>query len=118
MYCVGECLIKPGPYREAYLRRKDYERARAEAAGLTVLPAAKITKAKAATCMSAGHVHRRAQRYMEKMLLRALLAAWKRAEAATAALEAPEDRTRSGRETRGRPDGTHLTGTKSYSQPT
>jgi hypothetical protein len=82
---IGDALIKgngDGEYRTAYLARKDYERKRAEANGLTVVPAAKISKGRAAEFMSDGHVHRRAQRYMEKRLLRDLWQAWRRAEVA------------------------------------
>lgn len=79
MWNIGDALIKgnkDGKYRAAYLRRKQYERDRAVASGLTVLPAAKIPKKQADKYMSEGHIHRRAQRYMEKMLLRDLRAAW------------------------------------------
>ena len=79
---IGDSLIKgngDGVYRQAYLARKEYERDRAEAAGLTVAPAAKIPKGRAAEFMSDGHIHRRAQRYMEKRLLRDLWQAWRRA---------------------------------------
>ena len=82
MFVIGDVLIKTaGVYREVYLARKDYERARAEAAGLAVLPSAKIGKANAATSISDGHIHRRAQRYMEKRLLKDLWQAWNRPEA-------------------------------------
>ncbi len=77
---IGDALIKgngDGAYRECYLARKVYERDRAEAAGLTVAPAAKIPKKRAAEFMSDGHIHRRAQRYMEKRLLRDLWQAWR-----------------------------------------
>jgi len=45
MWNIGDTLMKgnrDGTYRTAYLARKDYERARAEANGLIVAPAAKI----------------------------------------------------------------------------
>jgi hypothetical protein len=81
MFVIGDVLVKVGDhYRAVYLARKDYERQRAEAMGLTVAPAAKIPKARAAEFMSDGHVHKRAQRYMEKRLLRDLWQAWRRAE--------------------------------------
>lgn len=82
MWNIGDALIKgngEGEYRQAYLARKDYERERAEAAGLIVAPAAKIPKKRVAEFMSDGHIHRRAQRYMEKRLLRDLWRAWRRA---------------------------------------
>jgi hypothetical protein len=78
MFVIGDVMVKVGDtYRQVYLYRKAYERARAEAAGLTVVPAAKIPKARAAEFMSDGHIHRRAQRYMEKRLLRDLWQAWR-----------------------------------------
>lgn len=82
MWNIGDALVKgngDGEYRTAYLARKEYERERAEAAGLTVAPAAKIPKGRAAEFMSDGHIHRRAQRYMEKRLLRDLWQEWRRA---------------------------------------
>ncbi len=78
---IGKALIKgnrDGVYRQTYLARKLYERGRAEAAGLIVAPSAKIPKARAAEFMSIGHIDRRAQRYMEKRLLRDLWQAWRR----------------------------------------
>lgn len=85
MWNIGDALIKgngDGPYRTAYLARKDYERERAEALGVKVVPAAKIPAKRAAEFMSDGHVHRRAQRYMEKRLLRDLWQAWRRVQGA------------------------------------
>lgn len=82
IFVIGDCLVKgngDGPYRKAYLERKAYERARAEAAGLIVAPAAKIPAKRKAAFMSDGHVHRRAQRYLEKRLLKDLWRAWRRA---------------------------------------
>lgn len=78
MFVLGDSMIKSqGPYRELYLKRKEYERVTAEAAGLKVLPAAKIKVAEKAKCRSEGHVHIRAQRYMEKRLLRDLWRVWR-----------------------------------------
>jgi hypothetical protein len=78
MFVIGDSLLKcQGPYREIYLARKAYEVQKAEAAGLTVKPAAQIKKGEADKCMSQGHIHARAQRYMEKRLLRDLWIAWK-----------------------------------------
>lgn len=80
MWNIGDALIKgngDGRYRQAYLRRKEYERERAEANGLTVVPAAKIPAKGKDTYISEGHIHRRAQRYMEKQLLRDLWSAWR-----------------------------------------
>ncbi|PAQ00918.1 hypothetical protein LRP31_25510 [Mesorhizobium mediterraneum] len=77
MWTIGDTLIKAqGPYREVYLARKEYERQRAEELGLIVAPSAKIPAKRADEFMSDGHIHRRAQRYMEKRLLRDLWQAW------------------------------------------
>lgn len=79
MFCIGDSMIKSAgsPYRDIYLDRKDYERMTAAANGMTVAPAAKITAKDKDTHISDGHIHRRAQRYMEKRLLRDLWAQWK-----------------------------------------
>jgi hypothetical protein len=82
MWNIGDTLMKgnqDGPYRTSYLDRKAYERARAEMNGLTVAPAAKIPAKRKDEFMSDGHIHLRAQRYMEKRLLRDLWKAWRRA---------------------------------------
>jgi hypothetical protein len=79
MWNIGDALIKgngDGPYRTLYLARKQFEREKAEAAGLIVAPSASIPKKDAHLYMSDGHIHRRAQRYMEKRLLRDLWNAW------------------------------------------
>ncbi len=61
LFTIGDSLIKkPNPYRDLYLERKGVERVK--------LPDA-----------SKMHIHRRAQRYMEKRLLRDLWKAWRRA---------------------------------------
>ena len=82
MWNIGDALIKNagGKYREVYLARKEYERTKAEALGLIVAPTAKIPKdkTKAAGYRSDGHIHRRAQRFMEKALLKDLWQAWRR----------------------------------------
>lgn len=97
MWNVGAPLIKliDADYRDVYLRRKAEERAKAEAQGLTIAPAAKIPRKRAAEFISEGHIHRRAQRYMEKRLLRDLWQAWRRTktplpERATAQLSAAD----------------------------
>ncbi|MER9875610.1 hypothetical protein [Mesorhizobium sp. M0195] len=82
MWNIGDAMIKTGEaYREVYLARKAFEQAKATEAGLIVAPSAKIPAKRAAEFISDGHIHRRAQRYMEKRLLRDLLQAWKRCEA-------------------------------------
>lgn len=78
MYSIGDSLIKKqNPYRELYLQRKVYETEKAEAQGLTVCAADKIPKGMTAQVMTIMHIHRRAQRYMEKRLLRDLWRAWR-----------------------------------------
>jgi hypothetical protein len=80
MFVIGDVLVKVGDtYRQVYLARKQDERAKAEARGLTVSPAAKIPKGRKDEFLSDMAVHRRAQRYMEKRLLRDLWQAWRRA---------------------------------------
>lgn len=82
MFVIGDVLVKQGErYREIYLARKETERAKTEASGLIVAPAAKIPESRAAEFVSDGHIHRRAQRYMEKRLLKHLWQAWRRAGA-------------------------------------
>lgn len=68
------------PYREAYDKRKLYEIAKVEAAGMTVKPASEIPKAEADRYVSEMCIHRRSQRYMEQRLLKHLWQAWKRAD--------------------------------------
>lgn len=61
MWVIGDCIIKSnrdGEYRKVYIERKAYEAERDPA-------------------MSKMHAHRRAQRYMEKRLLRDLWQAWR-----------------------------------------
>lgn len=79
MWTLGVALWKAkGPYRDLYLERKAFEGAKAEAAGLAVVPAAAIPKDNPSAFMSKGHIHNRAQRYVEKRLLRDLWRAWRR----------------------------------------
>jgi hypothetical protein len=97
MYTIGEALTKNGhsgyvaiyAYRQVYLDRKAYEKARAEALGLTVAPAAKIPKGREAEFTSLGHIDNRARRYMEKRLVRDLWNAWR-----AAGLQMPEGQAR------------------------
>lgn len=78
IFTIGDSLIKKqNAYREIYLDRKAYEKTRAEMMGLQVVPAAKIPAKRADEFMSEGHVHRRAQRYMEQRLVRDLWQAWR-----------------------------------------
>ncbi len=82
---LGDSMIKAGgtvekgnlsPWKAVYEHRKQYEITRAEANGLTVVPAAKITKKNTSQHMSEGHVHNRAMRYMRKKFLEALWQEW------------------------------------------
>lgn len=83
MFVIGENLVRQGElYREIYLARKQFLRDRAVSDGLTVLPSAKIPKGMEAQCMSDGHIHKSAQRYMEKALLRHLHREWRKATSA------------------------------------
>lgn len=80
MFVIGDVLVKVGDlYRNVYLARKEYERSVAVSNGLIVCPASKIPAKRKHEFVSDGHIHRRAQRYMEKRLLRDLLQAWRRA---------------------------------------
>ena len=81
MWNIGQALVKTthSPYRQVYLDRKQVELDKAEAEGLTVKPAAQIKKAEQDQCRSVGHVANRAQRYMEKRLLKDVWQAWRRA---------------------------------------
>jgi len=77
MYVIGDALTrKANKYRDARDARKVIETERAEAKGLIVLPAAQIPKAEAHLYMSVGHIHNRANRYVQKRLLRDLWRAW------------------------------------------
>jgi hypothetical protein len=81
---IGEGLIKlnqEGKYRTLYLARKVYETQKAQAAGLQVVPAAEIPANRKTEFMSLGHVHSRAQRVIEKELLKDLWLAWRGAGA-------------------------------------
>lgn len=83
VFVIGDVLIKvngaDGRYRGIYDRRKLLERERANARGLSVAPSAKIPAKRKAEFISEGHIHRRAQRFMETRLIRDLYRAWRRA---------------------------------------
>jgi hypothetical protein len=75
---IGACIVKSkGPLRTLYDERKAFEIDKAKAAGLEVRPAAKIPAKRATEFMSQGHVHNRAQRFVEKRVLRDLWRAWR-----------------------------------------
>lgn len=79
LFTIGDAIIKcsDSPYRAIYDARKLVEQEKARAQGLEVLPAAKIKKGRL-DAISEGHIHRKAQRYMESRLLRHFYKAWKR----------------------------------------
>jgi hypothetical protein len=80
MWNIGEALIKTngdGKYRTMYLARKVYLQIKAAEKGLIVAPAADIPKGRNAEFVSQMQIHRQAQHYMEKRLLRDLWRAWR-----------------------------------------
>ena len=79
MFVIGDSLVKTGgPLGELYRKRKEYEIATQTAKGIQIIPGAKYARLKDKTgFMSAMHIHRRAQRYAEKRLLRELWKAWR-----------------------------------------
>ncbi|MBK5958114.1 hypothetical protein CCR97_08270 [Rhodoplanes elegans] len=80
MWNVGKALIYAGgEYADLYRARKEVERQKAADEGLTVAPAGSIPKKRAAEFRSLGHIEKRAQRVMEKELLKRLWKAWRRA---------------------------------------
>lgn len=80
MFVIGDVMVKVGDtYRQVYLARKEFEKGKARAMGLTVCASAKIPAKRKDEFRSDGHIHALAQRYMEKRLLRDLWQAWKRA---------------------------------------
>lgn len=96
MYVIGDTLIKnQSEYRELYLERLAIEHAKAIADGLIpatstkatvesweargLPPLTKVSKIDPAKHRGAGHMAHRAQRYMEKRLLRNLWQAWRKA---------------------------------------
>ncbi len=80
VHTLGENLVRAASpeWKGAYDARKAYEIARFEAAGKKVIPAARMptTAAKREGYVSAGHVHKRALRYIEKKMIRKLYRAW------------------------------------------
>lgn len=77
MFVIGDSMLKKqSPYRDLYLQRKEFEIAKAKAAGITIVKSGDDKPVAGSKTMSQMHVHRRAQRYMEKRLLRDLWRAW------------------------------------------
>lgn len=85
LHVIGDAAMKAGgPYREIYLARKAFEVNKAEAAGLKVVPAREIPEGTPSVdYMSRGHIHNRALRYSEKLLLRDLWKKWRDLERGT-----------------------------------
>ncbi len=78
LWTIGTSMIKKdNTYRDLYLARKQLEREKAEAAGLIVASADDIPVGSRKEYISLMHIHRRAQRYMEKQLLKHLWQAWR-----------------------------------------
>jgi len=87
-YQIGDSALKAGGTKEkdnlsfwkkVYEARKEYEIKRAEAAGLTIVPEAKMPpkdSEKRKKYMSEGHIHNRAAKYMRKKFLEALWQEW------------------------------------------
>lgn len=102
MWGIGDSLVKGGEhYRQVFLARCKYEYERAVADGREVvsdkpsvietwakrgLPVALVSAKKQDRTKhcSAGHLHKRSQRYMEKRLLRDLWQEWRRGQGAFA----------------------------------
>lgn len=81
MWNIGQCLVKnsKGPYRQVYLYRKQYEAEKAKAEGKEVVSATDLPKGYDKTkFMTLKHIDNRAQRYMEKRLLRDLWIQWRK----------------------------------------
>jgi hypothetical protein len=86
---TGEIIRESGPYRKLYEERKAYETAKNEAGDYADQAAKRLSEAKfgpktaAIKAYTAGklppmHLHARAQRYMEKRILRELWGEWQR----------------------------------------
>lgn len=77
VWTIGDSMFRAnGPYSDLCRERKEYEREKAAAEGLTVCPAAKIPAKNKDQYRSDGHIHNRAKRYMEKRLIRDLWRVW------------------------------------------
>jgi hypothetical protein len=78
-HVIGDTLVRAGgAYADLYRTRKAYEIEKLAAAGIEVKPAARIRADQWDKFMSAGQVHKRALRYVEKRLLLDLWRAWRR----------------------------------------
>lgn len=75
---IGSAFLRAGgPYADLYRERKQIEIEKAQAAGLTIKPAAQI-KAGERNVIAEGVIHNRALRYSEKRLIKDLWRAWRR----------------------------------------
>lgn len=78
VWTIGDAMFRSGgEYADLCRERKEFEREKAKAEGLTVCPAAKIPANNKEQYRSDGHIHNRAKRYMEKRLIRDLWRAWR-----------------------------------------
>jgi hypothetical protein len=78
VWSIGDSMFRAGGYYADLCReRKAYEITKAEAEGLTVVPAAKVPAKEKEKYRSQGHIHNRAKRWMEKRLIRDLWRAWR-----------------------------------------
>jgi len=78
IWTLGDSMFRAGGhYADLCRERKAYEREKAAAEGLEVVPAAKIPKNRKDEFRSDGHVHNRSKRWMEKRLIRDLWRAWR-----------------------------------------
>jgi hypothetical protein len=78
VWSIGDSMIKAGgEYADLFRARKEYEREKAAAEGLTVCPQGKIPAKNSEQYRSDGHIRSRAQRYMEKRLVRDLWREWR-----------------------------------------
>lgn len=78
MFTITDSLLKKqNAYKALCDERKTVEKAKAEAEGLIVAPAADIPKGEHTKYRSLGHIKARAERYVAKRLLRDLWRAWR-----------------------------------------
>lgn len=77
MHVIGDNLVRAGgPYADLYRARKVYEIEKLAAQGIGVKPESQISEKDRDKFMSAGQVHKRALRYIEKRLLVNLWRVW------------------------------------------
>jgi len=84
MFTIGEAAAVrgKGPYRSLYDAFKAHEQEKARAAGREIRPSSKIPRTNPEAYMAKGQIHRRAQRKVEKRMLKDLWQAWRRTNVA------------------------------------